>query len=91
MFNYLQEFDGQESGFITCSHLLDAANNLGVDASCAFGLSADMESETIAAIQQALQAAIEAELAQRAAELRHFCNIGPYAGGFCTICGGRQP
>lgn len=87
MFQFSQEFE-QEYGFQSCVHLRDKLDELGMDTSCAFGLSEDMEQEQL----QAIEAALKAELEQAKQEREAWaCHIGPYAGGICTICGGREP
>ena len=90
MLNFSENFEA-ENDFITCSHLRDFAEEIGIDTGCAFGLSEDLEAEQLASIKVALQEAIEAEQAKLELEKRHACYIGPYEAGICTICGGRQP
>ncbi len=94
-FQFQQNFD-DENLFGIISHLQDYGEaELGIDLSdMTMGLSEDMEEETLLAIRSEIEAAIEAEI-ERLRKIEESkwpaCYIGPYAGGRCTICGGRQP
>lgn len=92
MMQFNQQVDSEsETTFGTCQHFQDAASALGINSGVCFGLSPEMDVEQLQSISDALQAAIEAEVQARALADRHVCTIGPYDGGICTICGGRQP
>lgn len=95
MFNYERNFD-EENLYGTISHLQDyGESELGIDLSgMTMGLSEDMEAEQLQSIKAEIEAAIKAEI-ERLRKIEEAkwpaCHIGPYAGGRCTICGGRQP
>lgn len=93
-FDQDQEFSTQEQ-LATCTHLQDVANTLGIETPYAFGIDASTDAEQLASIEQLLRDALaEAQAAAEAEERRNRrwpCNIGPYANGICTICGGSQP
>lgn len=91
MFSFSQDNELQaEQVLATCTHLQDFAAANGLETGCAFGMSADLGADQLSSIEQALRDAIEeAQEAERSK--RWPCNIGPYANGICTICGGAQP
>lgn len=94
MFQFDQQFN-EQNDLAVCTHLRDYAIELGLHPHVAFGLDATMEAEQLAEIKRALEEAIAEEKARRQREEERAayppCYIGPYSGGFCTICGGRQP
>lgn len=55
---------------------------------------ADLETQIRDAIQQERERLAAIEEARTASErwlATSACHIGPWAGGYCTICGGRDP
>ena len=92
MFFYDQNTELQaEQVLSTCTHLRDFAEQLGVDTGMTAGMDIGLGCDQLEAIAQALREAIAAALAEEERNKRWPCNIGPYANGICTICGGAQP
>lgn len=87
-FQQNQEFN---NNYGTVTHLLDYANQIGLDTSYVQGLDSTTDQETLVNLQAMLEQALAEELAKQEKEQRYACHIGPYANGICTICGGRQP
>ena len=90
MYEFSQSFT-EDNDYSACVHLRDFADELGVDTSWAIGLSEDMEEEQLATLRASIEEEIQAELERLELAKRPACSIGPYAGGICTICGGREP
>lgn len=90
-FAFDQQFE-EDMQFITCSHLRDYAESIGVNTDLmTVGLCEEMEQEQLTAIAQELKQEIDERLRLESERKYPACDIGPYADGFCTICGGRQP
>lgn len=90
MFNFNQEQEFSVD-LVSVTHLLDYANQIGVDTSYLVGLDETMTQEQLVSIQAVLQEEIQKILQEQEIEARFACHIGPYANGICTICGGREP
>jgi hypothetical protein len=93
-FNFVQEFNNQQI-MESITHLQDALTDFGVESPLAFGVTEDMELEQLQAAETLLKEAVEEALRQEAVQRKRMqippCDIGPYADGFCTICGKREP
>lgn len=92
MFSFSQnnELETQQA-LATCTHLRDFAEQIGVDTGATFGMSAELGADQLNSIAAALREAIDEARAAEERARRWVCNIGPYANGSCTICGGAQP
>jgi hypothetical protein len=87
-FKQNQQF-GQSLESVT--HLLDYANQIGINTQYIIGIDQTTEQETLNTVAAQLEAMIQEVQAELELQERGVCSIGPYAGGICTICGGRQP
>ena len=71
MFDFTQKTEtDNEQTFALCADLLNVANELGLDTSYIFGLSADMTSDQLQTIQSTLEAIIEAAYEAKKEDLR---------------------
>ena len=99
-FEFNESFDTESTTYDSVQHMLDFAieNDYDLGDIDVF-VSEDTEEETLVAIAAEIRSAIdEAERklqakaeAERQRRRRPGCNIGPYANGICTICGGNEP
>ena len=89
-FAFDNQFETQEL-LQSVNHLVDTANELGVELPFSFAVDQEMEAEQLQTAQQILLEAIEEDLKQKKLLERPPCHIGPYADGICTTCGLAQP